>query len=129
MYAIWECHKKGKFKLSFLALLHLIFAIRWLLLLLAICDMLYMFLAIWIFLSETRKNLFLSLVVVRLVIFILCVHKIMDPNPTDTKLDMLRSKTSYWYNEMYVNINIAFGIIRWKILKQNPTDITIIWCK
>ena len=33
----------------------------------------------------------------------------MDPNPTDIKLDMLRSKTSYWYNEMYVNINIAFG--------------------
>ena len=53
----------------------------------------------------------------------------MDPKPTDIKLDMLRSKTSYWYNEMYVNINIAFGIIRWKILKQNPTDITIIWCK
>ena len=53
----------------------------------------------------------------------------MDQNPTDTKEDMLRSRTPYWYNEMYVNINIAFGIIRWKILKQNPTDITIIWCK
>ena len=53
----------------------------------------------------------------------------MDPNPTDIKLDMLRSKTSYWYNEMYVNMNIAFGIIRWKILKQNPSDITRIWCK
>ena len=23
----------------------------------------------------------------------------MDPNPTDIKLDMLRNKTSYWYNE------------------------------
>ena len=57
------------------------------------------------------------------VISMLCVHKIMDSNPTDVKLDMLRSKTSYWYNEMYVKINIAFGIIRWMILKQNPT-----WC-
>ena len=46
----------------------------------------------------------------------------MDPNPTDVKLDMLRSKTSYWYNEMYVKINIAFGIIGWMILKQNPTE-------
>ena len=54
---------------------------------------------------------------------------IPDFNFTNIKLDMLWSKTSYWYNEMYVNINIAFGIIRWNILKQNPTDITIIWCK
>ena len=29
------------------------------------------------------------------VIFMLCVYKIMDPNPTDVELDMLRSKTSY----------------------------------
>ena len=28
------------------------------------------------------------------VIFMLCVHKIMDPNPTDVKLDMLRSNMS-----------------------------------
>ena len=26
------------------------------------------------------------------IIFILCVHKLIDPNPTDVKLDMLRSK-------------------------------------
>ena len=51
----------------------------------------------------------------------------MDPNPTDVKLDMLRSKTSYWYNEMYVKMNIAFVIIRWMILKQNPTDIILVY--
>ena len=46
------------------------------------------------------------------VIFMLCVHKIMDPNPTDVKLDMLRSKISYLDNEMYVKINTACMIIR-----------------
>ena len=34
----------------------------------------------------------------------------MDPNPIDIKLDMIRSKTSYWYNKMYVKINIALGL-------------------
>ena len=61
------------------------------------------------------------------IVFMLCVHKIMDPNPTDVKLDMLRSNTSYWYNKMYVNINIACGIIQWMISMQNPTDIISVY--
>ena len=61
-------------------------------------------------------------------IFMLCVHKIMDQNPTNAKQDRLRSKISNWYNEMYVKINIAFVIIRWMILKQNPTYFTIFQC-
>ena len=42
----------------------------------------------------------------------LCVLKTMDPNPTDVKLDMLRSKTSSLDNEMYVKINAACVIIQ-----------------
>ena len=51
----------------------------------------------------------------------------MDQNPTDVKLDMIRSKTFYWYNEMYVKINITFGILRWMILKQNPTYVILVY--